>query len=75
MSYYFYSAQDMKKESRDAYLRGVSQLIKEEAQRGKCSLKLQKNDIHNDILVKELELAGYTHRSAIDSPILFIHWN
>lgn len=72
---YFYSAQDMKKESLDAYLRGVSQLIKEEAQKGKCILKVQKNDIHIDILIKELELAGYRLRSAIDSPILFIYWS
>jgi hypothetical protein len=64
----------MKKESQDAYLRGVSQLIKEEAQKGKCVLKVQKNDMHIDILIKELESAGYMLRSAIDSPILFIHW-
>lgn len=72
---YFYSAQDMKKESREAYLRAVSQLINEEAQKGKCILKVQKNDIHNDILVKELESAGYTVRSSVDSPLLFICWN
>lgn len=56
-------------------MRGVSHLIKEEAQRGKCSLKLQKNDIHNDILVKELESAGYTVRSSVDGTLLFIYWS
>lgn len=72
---YFYSAQDMKKESLAAYLRDVRQLIKEEAQKGKCILKLEKNYIHINVLVKELESAGYTLRSSVDDTLLYISWS
>ena len=65
----------MKKSSLDAYLAIVMHKIKEVSHTGRCQASIPKNNTHNDILVTELEQAGYKTDLSVDGTHLYIGWD